>query len=825
MRICISKKCGNKPGAGPSGLVTAKTLLHDYPSGTFAPVVFEQQHNVGGLWPSSPTVPTDNNEHNSTPVSENGQNGSTVGPLNPFMRTNLSRFTVAFSDLAWESVFENTDVPMFPQAWQVGRYLEKYAERFIPNGVLRLGQRVVQTSRKIGNGEGRRWKVHWVERWVRIPLILVSLEELEELTRMHAVGVNSSHDDENKIKEIRSRKFDLLVIASGYFASPSIPDIPGLNRFMDRTIHSSSLHNAERLLQRCHGTGGKLVVIGGSLSGTEAASTLALHISSSKFTQEPTGKDYQVHHICTRPFWAMPAYLPRETTKKPSDKIVLFLPLDLVMYDLDRRPPGPVEYALGPIPTQKAQKTNDFLHSLLGNDYGKFGNIRDYNEEASQPPWVSIGNDYGEYVRSGAVIPTIGRVSAIREQQNSELATVIIKLPDGETTELDSVAAIVLATGFTPYNSLSFLPSPVLYLLDYSEDDPFSPLILDGKGTMHAEIPDIAFVGFYRGPYWGVMEMQARHVAASWARPEADNCEVSATKKKEERQRIRDLRNMDTQLYRGQFPMGDYVGLMESFARELGMSRTPLEKSEGEGDEEEISGPVLSARYKFASESPRAEADRHTTLNLLRSILSPDQAQTNTPCAATAISAAVFRALHGTWKITRTNNDRTTRGTATFRPRYPTSSTYEKEYLYEESGFLPEGQPDSTAQTTATAATNRSIYRLRAPENTKTIGPNSPRILVWSVDMAKDPNAVARLLYGIDLSTTAKAYVDQRDEEGKEAVPSLGGYTVHATGAVENIAQYERHKYTFHFQGVSILSWECHVKTDEGCIRTVYKRD
>lgn len=496
------------------------------------------------------------------------------------------------------------------------------------------------------------------------------------------------------------------------------------------------------------------------------------------------------------------------------------------MYDLFRRPPGPVEYAFGPIPTQKAQKTNVYLHSLLGSDYGKFGNIRGDNEEVSQPPWVSIGNDYAEYVRSGAVTPTIGRVSAVHRSHDSDSATIDISLPDGKTVTLDDVAAVVLATGFTPYNSLSFLPSPVLSLLEYSENDPFLPQVLDGKGTTHAEIPDIGFVGFYRGPYWGVMEMQARHVAANWARAEPDKCEISVKKREEERQRIRDLRNMDPQLYRGQFPMGDYMGLMESFARELGMSRIPLLQSDGV--EEERSGPVLPARYTFAGEFPntiKAEAEADITLNSLRSILSPGQNQISTLSTATAISTAIFRVLHGTWKMTRTYNDRTTHGTATFHPRHPTSSTYEKEYLYEESEPVPGEQPGSITQKSPTkATTNRLIYRLRAPESTKTIGPNTPRILVWSVDMGKDPNAATRLSHGINPATTSEINVDQRVDEGKEV--SLGGYTVHAAGAVGNIGQYERREYTFHFQGVSVLSWECCAKTgDEGYIRTVYERD
>lgn len=75
------------------------------------------------------------------------------------MRTNLSRYTVAFSDLSWESVFDSQDVPMFPQAWQVGMYLEEYVERYIPSGVIRLGHTVVQTVRRDAE---RRWTVKWV---------------------------------------------------------------------------------------------------------------------------------------------------------------------------------------------------------------------------------------------------------------------------------------------------------------------------------------------------------------------------------------------------------------------------------------------------------------------------------------------------------------------------------------------------------------------------------------------------------------------------------------------------------------------------------------
>lgn len=69
---------------------------------------------------------------------------------------------MAFSDLAWDTVFEGRDVPMFPQAWQVGRYLKRYSEKYLSPGVLRLGQRVVRAVRCAEATPRERWTVYWV---------------------------------------------------------------------------------------------------------------------------------------------------------------------------------------------------------------------------------------------------------------------------------------------------------------------------------------------------------------------------------------------------------------------------------------------------------------------------------------------------------------------------------------------------------------------------------------------------------------------------------------------------------------------------------------
>src|SRR5947207_1321461 len=125
-------------GGGPSGLVAAKTLLHSHPPCTFDPVVFEQHKTVGGLWPQD--------------------KNAIDGLVNPEMSTNLSRYTVSFYDLAWESVdldkgicikeeVDSTHKPLFPKAWQVGRYLEAYKSKFLPETCIRTRTRVVKSER------------------------------------------------------------------------------------------------------------------------------------------------------------------------------------------------------------------------------------------------------------------------------------------------------------------------------------------------------------------------------------------------------------------------------------------------------------------------------------------------------------------------------------------------------------------------------------------------------------------------------------------------------------------------------------------------------
>ncbi|KAJ5832134.1 FAD-dependent pyridine nucleotide-disulfide oxidoreductase [Penicillium riverlandense] len=731
-------------GAGPSGLVTAKTLLHSFPPETFAPTVFDSRDQIGGLWP----VTWD--DHVS------------ARRLDPWMHTNLSRFTVAFSDLAWESVFPDAEIPLFPCAKKVGTYLAKYRERYVPQSLLRLGHKVVRTTRRVEKG-ATRWTVYWV---------------------IDSAGPNG---------EVASEDFDLLVVASGHFARPCIPDIPGLDQFPDRAVHSSVLRFDKNGFLLCNNSDtahGNVIVIGGSMSGVEAASAVALQQSSTAHSTETkpqsSSETAVVHHIYSHPFWTLPTYLPHET----GDDTISFLPLDLVMYDLSRRSNGPVEYAVGPIPAEKAQKTNKYFHSLLGPDYERFGHAHQpYNgdEADTRAPWVAIGNDYAEYVRSQAIERTMGRAVSVQHGSQDGLASITVKVHGGQIKTIDRVTAIVLATGYTPFDSLSFLPDDVLSALEYSAEDSHSPLILDKGGTVRSEMPDFGFVGFYRGPYWGVMEMQARLLGQIWS---TDNDLAHFSKTEDQRESLRALRLADPGLRRGQFPMGDYVGLMESFARDLGIRRAELSESEGRP------GPVAPARYVYppvSSTNPSKDqatmnVEAKTSLNFLKSTLASSES------TATEV---IFRALHGTWQVHRTHTwshnggTENVHGSVTLHPRYLFNPALDKEYVCHEF--------EQSVSAHGRSFSLRNSWIFRAPET------DGSGIKVLTETKM---NRQTEQRFNHYIQPTTPFY---RKKHDADYIP--GQYVIYAKGVFEQAdsgsprALPSECKYTFHFHGVSISSW------------------
>lgn len=237
--------------------MAAKTLTTNT-SQPFHITLIDAKPRIGGLWPL--TTQDD-------------------GLVNPDMCTNQSRHTVSFSDLAW-----GAGEPLFPKAWMVGRYLERYVEMYGEGWEWRLGCRVRRVER-IGSGDGEGWRV--------------------------CVGREDGR--EGREEELN---FDHLIIATGFFGKAKMP-----SRLENATVpiaHSSQIRDIKTLITgsdgKAVGKGRKIVVVGGQMSGVETAAAVAMQISSAANTPGDTSIEdagaYVVTHLVQKPVWVMPLHFP-----------------------------------------------------------------------------------------------------------------------------------------------------------------------------------------------------------------------------------------------------------------------------------------------------------------------------------------------------------------------------------------------------------------------------------------------------------------------------------------------------------------------------------
>lgn len=228
--------------------------------------IFEKSHRIGGLWPIEKI---DN------------------GLVNPNMIVNQSRHTVSFSDLAWPE-----SAPQFPQAWEVGQYLQKYIELY-PGYGIRLNTAVVKTDIV-----GDKWKVH----------------VQEQHSEDHATAILD---------------FDHIIVGTGFFGKPRVPSI--IDNLQVPTVHSSQVRHIKDLLQAggqsYQNQGKRIVVVGGQMSGVEISAFIANQLSSETHSIENAGvpniSEYYITNVVQRPFWVMPYFFPLnfDIEVSPTEKV------------------------------------------------------------------------------------------------------------------------------------------------------------------------------------------------------------------------------------------------------------------------------------------------------------------------------------------------------------------------------------------------------------------------------------------------------------------------------------------------------------------------
>jgi len=322
-----------------------------------------------------------------------------------------------------------------------------------------------------------------------------------------------------------SRWFDGVIVATGFFNTPAKTKkwgLPGI-------VHSSQYRQPEKYKDQT------VAVIGSSFSAHEIAADVR---RSAK------------HVTCVSP--KLPFILPRNV---PSEDGIL--PIDLHLY---RRQSSLNLHARSKVESdaEDSKRKTDALKNILGSIgcavQGKA------ESDGITPPHVSISDSFMSLVATGDIDVVKGRVVEISSNEHSGCLNLLLE--DGQ--EVESVSTVLDCTGYRC--SVPFLHQRILDTLQYDDEDNFAPFVLCFD-AYHPKLNNLGFVGMYKGPYFGVMELQAKLLCEKMTRKSIVSEERST-------EALQDSLKIRNSVPRAQFPRFDYVGMMDELASLLGVCPT-----------------------------------------------------------------------------------------------------------------------------------------------------------------------------------------------------------------------------------------------------------
>jgi dimethylaniline monooxygenase (N-oxide forming) len=253
---------------------------------------------------------------------------------------------------------------------------------------------------------------------------------------------------------VNGERYDGVVVASGRFRSPRLP--AGLHRFGGELLHAFDYTGAEAFRGR------RVLVYGNGVSGHEIASDLA-----------------EVTEVVSA--YRKPRYVLQ--------KVVDGVPSDWRWYThadaLARQRMAPADYG---------KMMRERIIRICGHpsDFGAPAPDEDILVAGH-----SLCQDYLAHVRVGRIVcrPAIASVDGGK-----------VSFTDGSQ---ESVDAIVCATGYDL--DVPYLPARLWSVVGRD-------LHLDNR-TLHPDLPTLAFIGQYalQGPYFPLLELQARWIAGVWS--------------------------------------------------------------------------------------------------------------------------------------------------------------------------------------------------------------------------------------------------------------------------------------------------------------------
>lgn len=206
-------------GAGPSGLAQLRAFQSAAQKGAEIPeiVCFEKQSNWGGLW----------NYTWRTGVDENGE--PVHGSMYRYLWSNGPKEGLEFADYSFEEHF--------------GKQIASYPPRAVLFDYI----------------EGRVLKAR-VRDWIRFSTV-VRWVEYDADKGDFEVTVHDMKSD-----TVTRERFDNVIVASGHFSSPNVPEYPGFDRFNGRIVHAHDFRDAREF------EGKDVLLMGSSYSAEDIGS-------------------------------------------------------------------------------------------------------------------------------------------------------------------------------------------------------------------------------------------------------------------------------------------------------------------------------------------------------------------------------------------------------------------------------------------------------------------------------------------------------------------------------------------------------------------------
>ncbi|MDX8516500.1 NAD(P)/FAD-dependent oxidoreductase [Mesorhizobium captivum] len=206
-------------GAGPSGLAQLRAFASAAQKGAEIPeiVCFEKQKNWGGLW----------NYTWRTGLDEFGE--PVHGSMYRYLWSNGPKEGLEFADYSFEEHF--------------GKQIASYPPRAVLFDYI----------------EGRVNKAG-VRPWIRFSTVVRYVTWSAE-TRKFTVRVHDLPNDRSY-----SEEFDHVIVASGHFSTPNVPEFPGFETFNGRILHAHDFRDAREFV------GQDILIIGTSYSAEDIGS-------------------------------------------------------------------------------------------------------------------------------------------------------------------------------------------------------------------------------------------------------------------------------------------------------------------------------------------------------------------------------------------------------------------------------------------------------------------------------------------------------------------------------------------------------------------------